>query len=121
MKYGDYFTIECPADYSKHNKVEAIKAIRMLTMIGLKEAKDVTERPGKQTLQLRTPSVTPSDSYINENLRLLRVNGIHVGGVKQQLLQELRDLATKALAEHEDELANDILQLVLAEKLRGDK
>jgi len=40
------------------------------------------------------------------------------GGPKYQLLDKLRLLAKEALGESEDELAEEIMQLLLAHKLR---
>ena len=107
-------TISCPNQY--HNKVSVIKALRTLTGMGLKEAKDASEVVGKpQTFPL-TFGLTPQD--IETNLRTLRVENVEVTGPVQNLLEELRRLGAQALTHGEDELANEILQLVLAEKLR---
>jgi hypothetical protein len=55
---------------------------------------------------------------IMEQMRVIRAEGGIIGPGVHEMLTELRDLAKRALEEHEDELANEILQLVLAEKLR---
>ena len=113
------FTISCPATLP--NKVEAIKAIRVLTGLGLKEAKDASERSGPQTFDVPLNSFTSwSDPHrgIDEQFRLLRANGIEVGEPVFKILESLRKLGADALLQGEDELANEILQLVLAEKLR---
>lgn len=98
------------------NKVNAIKAIRSITGIGLKEAKDACEAYGRlqhfEVAQQRDPGL------FEDQCRILRNEGFIVNGVKFKILQSLRDLASEALALGEDELANEILQLVLAEKLR---
>lgn len=108
--------ITCPATY--HNKVAVIKAIRTLTGLGLKEAKDASERPGRQqTFPLILPNGTENPQY-EEQCRILRSEGVDVGPSVQKILQELRKLGSEALLQGEDDLANDILQLVLAEKLR---
>lgn len=106
----------CPATYA--NKVSVIKAIRTLTGLGLKEAKDVSERPGvRQEFPLILPNGTDNPQY-DEQCRILRSEGVEVGPAVHKILQELRKLGSQALLQGEDELANEILQLVLAEKLR---
>lgn len=113
------FSIICPPTIP--NKVEAIKAIRMLTGLGLKEAKDASERSGPQTFDIHQANfahqVDPQRG-IDEQFRLLRNNGIEVGEPVWKIIEDLRKLGSQALLQGEDELANEILQLVLAEKLR---
>ena len=105
-----------PVNYS--NKVAVIKAIRTLTGLGLKEAKDASERPGvRQAFPLALPNGINNPLY-EEQCRILRIENVEVGPAGQKILQELRSLGSQALLQGEDELANDILQLVLAEKLR---
>jgi hypothetical protein len=106
-------TFAAPA--SMPNKVAAIKAIRGLTGLGLKEAKDASERSGRQTFAL-TGGMTRV--YYEEQTRILVNEGFAVGHGAVMLVEELRKLGIQALEQGEDELANEILQLVLAEKLR---
>lgn len=108
-----YIRFKAPITYI--NKVAAIKAIRYLTGMGLKEAKDTSERIGEQSLKL-APSLTKE--IYEEQCRILRVEGCEVGLSVEKLLEDLRNLAKQALEQHEDELAAEILQLVLVEKLR---
>lgn len=121
------FIITFPTDYNHvgGNKVTVIKAIRTLTGSGLKEAKDTSEMPGQQMLEIRLgysilSTIAPGseDAFIEEQFRILRANGCDVGPSVHKILQSLRDLGADALKQGEDELANEILQLVLAEKLR---
>jgi len=109
----------CPPTF--HNKVAVIKAIRTLTGLGLKEAKDASEIYGRpQTFEIH-PSLTSSYAnphLIDEQFRILRSEGIEIGEPAQKIIEELRKLGSQALLQGEDELANEILQLVLAEKLR---
>lgn len=106
----------CPPTYT--NKVSVIKAIRTLTGLGLKEAKDASERPGiRQVFPLVLPQGTNNPQF-EEQCRILRSENVEVGPAAQKILQELRKLGSQALLQGEDELANEILQLVLAEKLR---
>ena len=120
---ADKFTITCPPSLS--NRIEVIKAIRVLTGLGLKEAKDASEVSNRpQTFDIRLSNFT---SYMNPQaeieaqLRILSRNGIEVGEPVFMILEDLRKLASQALLQGEDDLANEILQLVLAEKLRRAK
>ncbi len=113
------FTITCPASFP--NKITVIKAIRTLTGLGLKEAKDASERTEPQTFDIHLPSFSSwSDPQrgIDEQFRILRNEGVEVGEPVWKIIEELRQLGSQALLQGEDELANEILQLVLAEKLR---
>lgn len=113
---NNHIVFTCPATYT--NKVAVIKAIRTLTGLGLKEAKDVSEQPGvRQSFLIAMPGGVNNALY-EEQCRILRSEGVEVGGVVQKILQELRSLGSQALLQGEDELASEILQLVLAEKLR---
>ena len=110
------FTIVCPQNYT--NKVAVIKAIRTLTGLGLKEAKDASEVVGiPQTFDLE-PLASSTSVFIEEQFRILRNERVEVGEPVHKLLEELRKIGAQALLQSEDELANEILQLVLAEKLR---
>ncbi len=120
MSETKLFTIICPALYN--NKIAVIKAIRTLTGLGLKEAKDASEIVGKaQTLTLN-PSLffayLNPDAEIENQFRILRSEKVEVADPVYKLLESLRQLGSQALLQGEDELANEILQLVLAEKLR---
>lgn len=111
-----HIEIVCPVHLA--NKVTVIKAIRTLTGLGLKEAKDASERANvKQSFRCVLPNGAQNPMY-EEQCRILRNEGVEVGPAAQKILQELRKLGSEALMTGEDELANEILQLVLAEKLR---
>ena len=120
------YTMTFPAMYGNTNdKISVIKALRDLFNLGLKEAKDAAESStpvtfnlGYNRISLTYATQVAADAHIDDMFRVLRTNGVIVGGSVQILLNELRDLASKALAQHEDDLANEILQLVLAEKMR---
>ena len=96
-------------------KIQVIKAIRALTGMGLKEAKDASEIFEPQTITIRT---IISQQEFNDNIATLKANDVIIGTRVQEILEELRRLSTEAMKLHEDDLANDILQLVLAQKLR---
>jgi hypothetical protein len=115
MSSREYFTMELPVGTGLVDKINCIKAIRSLTGLGLKEAKEASERLGEQTLAFNTAL---SEAGIEEQFRILRVNGMKVGSPVHLILDDLRQLAVQAMQMQEDELANEITQLVLAEKLR---
>ena len=106
-------TIRFPSTYV--NKVGVIKAIRTISYMGLKEAKDLCETPGEHILSV---TFSGSDADFENNVRTLRIEGCHVGSAVHELLQSLRELGAQALKMGEDELASEILQMVIAEKLR---
>lgn len=116
------FTFTCPQQYGQTgNKIAVIKAIRSLTQCGLKDAKDTSERPGPQTMDINLQafaSYPDPNAAIEDQFRILRNEGVEVGDSVFKILAELRSLGAQALLQGEDELANEILQLVLAEKLR---
>lgn len=107
------FTICPPATVV--NKVSAIKALRSLSGLGLKEAKDAIEAAH---LQQTFNNIIASVPLMEQEMATLRANGIEVRAAGMFIIEELRRLAADALKAGEDELANEILQLVLAEKLR---
>lgn len=117
---GEKISIICPATYT--NKVAAIKAIRMLSGHGLKEAKDIADVPNVRVMldlhRANFTSYPDPEQEIENQYRILRGQGIQVGIPVFQILADLRELGSQALLQGEDELANEILQLVLAEKLR---
>ena len=108
------------APKSMLNKVTAIKAIRALTGLGLKEAKDASEKPELiQTFPVGgTYAHVNSSQEIEKQIQILKVEGFKIIEPLGQLLDQLRDIAAQALKLGEDEFANETLQLVLAEKLR---
>lgn len=116
------FRICVPA--SMPNKVSAIKTIRMLTGLGLKEAKDVTDQAGEHVLDFSWDLTSPTGDAVQQrnemeaHFTILRQLGFEVGHPVHLILQDLRNLAAEALKMGEDELANEIFQLVVAEKLR---
>jgi hypothetical protein len=115
MSSREYLTLEIPRLTELANKVEVIKTIRVLTGLGLKEAKDASEKYGEQTLHLVSGL---SETEIENCFRILRVNGARIGAPVHLILDDLRQLAIQAMQMQEDELSNEITQLVLAEKLR---
>lgn len=120
MTTATNFTIVCPANY--HNKIAVIKALRTLTGLGLKEAKDASEIVGTPQTFALCPALfrdyAVPELTIEDQFRTLRNEKVEVGPRVHQILEGLRKLGSDALLQGEDELANEILQLVLVEKLR---
>ena len=111
----EHISLTVPLDGICRNRVSAIKAIRVITSLGLKEAKDISDDYGSEhTLKVNSTS----EAEFNEACRILRTEGYIVGGAVHFLLEKLRELAKEALQQQEDDLANEIMQLILAEKLR---
>lgn len=109
--------VTCPDVRLISDRIAVIKSIRIITGLGLKEAKDITERTIPQTLTV-TKEFSSNPGRLDTELKIIRQNNIAVIGSVLTLLEDLRKVATDALGLGEDELANEILQLVLAEKLR---
>jgi len=109
-----------PTSYnsSAGNKIQVIKALRSLTGSCLLDAKNACEDPANQEF-IVLPSLSTQE--ISAQLQILTSNGVKVSNPVFQLLNQLRELAREALSLNEDELANEILQLVLIEKLRREE
>lgn len=119
---GEHFLVRVPST-PLHNKVEVIKALRTLTGMGLKEAKDASEKLGEASYPFQvslfdSTGQCKDQNYVLEQFQILRRNGVESGPSVLALLEDLRKLAIQALEQGEDELSGEILQLVLAEKLR---
>lgn len=105
-------------------RVAIIKSIRRISGLGLKEAKDLSEIPGRHRLALLGQEMMEAKraGLLFENVSILSKElvtyGVEVGPVAATIIEELRQLGIKSLEAQEDQLASDIMQLVLAEKLR---
>jgi hypothetical protein len=92
--------------------------------MGLKEAKDASDIEHDQLLPVskgyfnNAGNPMGAEAEFENQLKILDSCGVHVVDNVFQILKKLRELASEALRTGEDELANEILQLVLAEKLR---
>jgi hypothetical protein len=102
--------------HGAQNAVVCIKAIRALYGLGLKEAKDIYDKHG--SYYIGESQYDAGTAEFEDNCRILRNYGFQVGPAVEEILRSLRKLASEALLQGEDELANEILQMVLAEKLR---
>ena len=127
MSETDYpwgtITIPTPP-YDGGNRITVIKTIREVSGLGLKEAKDISDIPGLHRLQLRGAVVLQA---INNNSlmtvladfrRKFQEMNVKFGPSAVIIIEELRQLGILAIEQKEDELANEIMALVLAEKIR---
>jgi len=121
MKLPEKLRIKIPAN-GISDRVVCVKNLRMITGGGLKESLDIINQHGLETVVSVTTKYGTDPSYttkvFEDACQILRNNGVKIGSPVHELLEELRLLAIKALEVGEDELANETLQLVLAEKLR---
>ncbi len=123
-----YFRLEVPAVEQRVNiphwydnvalKVALVKAIRSLTGMGFSEAKNIMDVPGVYYLTLSAAATARGTLHIESQCDILRKYGCKVGKFHEEILRALRSLATKAFSLGEVNFANEILQLILAEKLR---
>jgi hypothetical protein len=115
------FTMTIPSTcLGKYNKVAVIKSIRTLTGMGLFEAEQASEVLDHPKTYEFALLYAPSNPLIEieKHFKILRAEGIEILDPVYKLIDDLRKLGSQALLQGEDELANEILQLVLAEKLR---
>jgi hypothetical protein len=92
----------------------------VLSGCGLYEAKVLSEKAGKQVINVVPNHLNAGTlkAAFESECRILQLNGCEVGPAIYQILQDLRELGAEALRLGEDDIANEILQMVLAEKLR---
>lgn len=101
-----------PADYAV---ISAIKSIRTLTGLSLKEV--TTAFSSGATISAPVlPNI--SSSVRDENIRNLEMHGLEVDS-SASLLQDMRDFAKRALDLGMDEIADEILSIILSEKLKN--
>lgn len=115
-----HYTMTFPADRN-YNRVGVIKVVRSLTGLGLKEAKDLTEKEGAQLVYVRAAdTVNPYTNqpvsakfFLDESVAELRRNGVVVcEAVRAGTLAEVRKLASDALLRDELDLAVALIDIV---------
>ncbi len=108
-------------DHRDYNRVAVIKAIRQLTGLGLKEAKDLTEKQGTQlvhvlvsdTLNPYTNQVIIALTLLENAIGELRANGVFaVEAVRSGTLAEIRQLAADALLRNELDLSVALIDVL---------
>lgn len=115
-----HYNMTFPA-HRDYNRVGVIKAIRQLTGLGLKEAKDLSEKQGTQLVLVRavdtvnpyTERVMPAKTVLADAIAELRANGvIVVEAIRAGTLAEVRQLASDALLRDELDLAVALLDIL---------
>ena len=119
----EYITLEIPAQWSPHaNRIQVIKSIREFSGLGLKEAKDVTDQPGQHRISYAYMKTRAGSGWhinlLNECISNMQAAGIAVKPSAYGILDDLKRLSKEALDIGELDLANEILQLLLADRLR---
>lgn len=129
-----FITLINPSTGYGDKTVPVIKAIRMVSGVGLKEAKDAAETNGRVNLPVNKDYDKKSGMIkftdfngnlvtypMEDSLRIIRNAGGRIGGVIHEILQEMRNLAARALEAGEDEFANEMMQMIFAEKLKRNE
>lgn len=116
--------IVIPSGYT-NNKVSAIKALRELTSLGLKEAKDLSEKSGRQVVDVNPYNrvdfhgqhLSPDANY-KAILADLESAGIQVCGevatAREELLEQVRMLASTSVLRSDFELAQELIRVLRA-------
>lgn len=114
--------IYIPDNYDNLNKIEVIKTIRTLTGMGLKEAKDLSERPGMQVVDVKisdgvdafTGKVLTAEAIYNRAIAQFRSMGIASSdtGHRSKILDDVRKLASEAVLRDEPEVAVALIQVL---------
>ena len=104
------------------DKIGAIKAIRALTGFGLKEAKDISDIPGRAELKIviapkfdsvQNRQVSAQENY-EQQIYALRGAGVTVIERKacDDLLEDLRKIACTAVLKGHNDLAQQLIEVL---------
>ena len=115
-----HYQMVFPAPNVAPNRVAVIKAIRQLTGLGLKEAKDLTEKLGSQLVRVRVEDyvnsyneVIPAPTALANALSELRRNGVNVvEAPRAGTLDEVRKLAADALLRDELDVSVALIEVL---------
>lgn len=115
-----HYQMVFPAPNVAPNRVAVIKAIRQLTGLGLKEAKELTEKSGSQLVRVRVEDYVntynetiPAKTALANALAELRRNGVNVvEAVRVGTLDEVRKLASDALLRDELDMAAALIDIL---------
>ncbi len=113
---GKNFT--CNASGRLHHNtslLDCVRAIRILTGYGLLESKRIVEDTNERVLALRPDLTWPE---VHRQVGILQKNGCIIGGFAYDIIKDLQVLSQRAHDMGEVELANEISQLIMTEKLR---
>jgi hypothetical protein len=121
---GKTINLTFTSSYNRAEKVRAIKAIRILSGLGLKEAKDIVDAENSCTLQVVTSDgpvswdnseIVSAERRYTDAVSDLYAAGIYVTEVmstRNVLLDEVRQLASDALMEKQDDLAIALIEVL---------
>lgn len=93
----------------------------MLSDLTLMDAKTMSETAGDHVIHLRPSFFDPShdaSGTLDAICDILKRNNILVSGFEQVIIDQLRKLSILAIEQGHEELGQEILQLIVAEKLR---
>ena len=115
-----HYNMTFPA-HRDYNRVGVVKAIRQLTGLGLKEAKELTEKQGTQLVHVRVSDIVdpytnqsvPANEVLTDAIVNLRGNGVVVVEAgRAGTLAEVRQLASDALLRDELDLAVALIDVL---------
>jgi hypothetical protein len=103
-------TLKLPVPEHMLKKVNAIKAVRALTGLGLKEAKAVTDE--LQTGEPQKITVNAGQHDRQEHYDTLRSNGIQIMEMGNTYVREIRNLLIRTLKNGDYSIAEEVLALL---------
>lgn len=121
-----FITVTFPTQYSGvasgPNKVMVIKALRMLTGMGLKEAKDLSEKPGVQKIvvsvhdyeEYATGRLVTAQQAFENGIALLKGEGLGVI-VDSQLngtLEDVKRVVSEAVMRDQYDIASALIDVL---------
>ena len=103
-----------------NNKISCIRAIRALTSLGLKEAKDLVESTNPVNVVIR---ITPygeehARDIFTKNYNELERNGVKLQCIESQRLEKIRSLVIEFINANEFDMASTLLN-AMKEYWRG--
>lgn len=119
-----FVTATFPLNYEANgsSRVSTIKAIRMLTGIGLKEAKDLSAQPGEQRIRVLVRDgedyVTGRPISAEENYQRaindLKAQNIRVvpNCFRSKMIEDVKRLASEAVLRDENDLAVALIDVL---------
>ena len=103
------------------DKIVAIKAVRMLTGMGLKEAKDIADQGGRVAIRTAVTegtvawgdgSVVSAEARFDAAVRDLKSTGVEVHEEGREVLKDVRRLAADAVVAGDDDVAMALLEVL---------
>jgi hypothetical protein len=117
-----HITVQFPSGFDRSSmKIAVIKAIRGLTRMGLKDAKDLTEKHGPQKIKIDPYQMTSPDNgnlydikrSIEEYIKSLKDNGVIVVYDDMDAnIDTLQKVAISSIEAGNYEMAIDLLNLI---------